>query len=86
MCKYNDWARLQNIDFFMTRADTRAVDSLGNTPLYYAVVNNNFNMTLFLLKKEADPNAQCEGGNTPMHMAFQTNNPHVSCFISWIRC
>uniref|UniRef100_A0ABD2WWG8 Uncharacterized protein n=1 Tax=Trichogramma kaykai TaxID=54128 RepID=A0ABD2WWG8_9HYME len=48
------------------RVDAR--DKLGRTPLYRAVLKGHKRVTIFLLRKGADPNLADEKGCTPLHV------------------
>ena len=46
-------------------------DSMRNTPLYYAVFNNDVEKVEELMDKGEDPNIQNNDGKTPLHAAFE---------------
>jgi ankyrin repeat protein len=47
-----------------------ALDSTGNTPLHYAVLNRYLPLMDWLAKHQANPNARGHFGDTPLHLAI----------------
>lgn len=56
-------------------------DAKGNTPLYYACMNNNKELAKKLIENGADVNARNENGNTALHAAFKRNNEEVIALL-----
>jgi ankyrin repeat protein len=46
-------------------------DVNGGTVLHHAVSSDHEELTLFLLERQADPNARARGGCTPLHLATE---------------
>ncbi|TPX34182.1 hypothetical protein SmJEL517_g03071 [Synchytrium microbalum] len=55
-------------------ADINELDLYGNTPLHYAVKQNDTSMVEFLLQWRADVNVQDQAKMTPLHIATVTGN------------
>ena len=52
------------------------IDS-DKTALHLAVIEENKDMIVLLLNKNADINAQDINGNTPLHLAYTTKNEEI---------
>ena len=78
LAKRNQWAKMRNLDFIILKTYLREVDKYGNTALYYAAINQNFEMCQRLLEKGANPNVMCELKNTPFHCAFINGSKQVT--------
>ncbi|KAL4499078.1 hypothetical protein ABPG72_016980 [Tetrahymena utriculariae] len=72
--KSNFFIAIKNCGFIFSPSDTMIKDDEGNSPLYYAVLNQNEEFVNWLLKKGASPNQICSQGNTPVHIAFNHKN------------
>ncbi|EAS00828.2 ankyrin domain protein (macronuclear) [Tetrahymena thermophila SB210] len=72
--KSNFFIAIKNCGFIFSPSDTMIKDEEGNSPLYYAVLNQNEEFVNWLLKKGASPNQICSQGNTPVHIAFNHKN------------
>jgi ankyrin repeat protein len=70
--------RSENIDFLkgfkqLPRELLNASDSLGKSPLVYAIEFENHELVSFLLEKGADPNLADAGGAIPLQLAREQN-------------
>lgn len=77
LARKNQWAKIKSLEFVVVRAHLKQVDNFGNTALYYAAMNQNYEMCKFLLEKGAHPNQPCELRNTPFHCAFMNGSKQV---------
>ena len=68
----------RNAGFAYYANDMNVKDKQGNTPLYYATKNANFDFCLYLIDIGAKVNESCQKGNTPFHIAFSTNSIEVN--------
>ncbi|MFZ8865020.1 MAG: ankyrin repeat domain-containing protein [Rickettsiales bacterium] len=57
--------------------DINAVDQDGNTPLHYAVMNNNLQIVDILLQATADPFIKNNKGEDPLSLADSTRNEEI---------
>lgn len=49
----------------------------GNTPLHWAVIKNDFNLSKAILNYDIDINALNMAGETPLHLAARNRNPKM---------
>lgn len=57
--------------------ELNAGDSVGNTPLHLAVINQDFVFVKFLITQGANPNAKNKDGKTAVDLAISNGNPAV---------
>lgn len=77
LAKNNQWASMKMLDFVVLKHYLKETDKFGNTALYYAAMNQNYDMCKFLLIKGSNPNVQCEMKNTPFHCAYINGRTQV---------
>ena len=65
------WLNLVECLAHQKGVDLNARSARGMTPLHVAVLNNDFDITTYLLSKNVDINASDETGGTPLHYAVQ---------------
>ncbi len=53
----------------------------GNTPLFYAIKNNQNKIAKYLISAGADINAKNDNGTSPMHIAAQSGNIKMAKFL-----
>jgi len=70
---------LEKVKAFIEKgSDINARDKSGETPLFFAVLADNNDVTKFLLAKGADVNAKRDDGATPLHYALSLGNKDVA--------
>ena len=65
------WLNLVECLTHQKGVDLNARSARGMTPLHLAVLNNEFDITTYLLSKNVDVNASDATGGTPLHYAIQ---------------
>jgi len=71
---------IEDVKYFLKKkgSDINAKGHNGFTPLHYAAVGGNAEITKFLVSKGADVNAESKGGSTPLAAAAQGGNIEVA--------
>lgn len=59
------------------KKDINAVDRNGNTPLIYAIKNNECRVSKYLIENGANISIKNKYGNTPLHVACHMGNMHL---------
>ena len=59
-------------------ADVNETDSNNETPLYYAVKNNNIKAVKFLIENKADTEIANNSGISPLVLAISNNNTKIA--------
>ncbi|CCM10649.1 RING domain containing protein (plasmid) [Cardinium endosymbiont cEper1 of Encarsia pergandiella] len=60
-----------------SKEDVNSLDSIGYTPLHWAVVDNNLKEAKRLLELGADPNVVVNGSSTPIYISVQNQNKEM---------
>ena len=68
--------RLVNL-LLKKNANPNIINIDGRSPLYYAVINNNYDIVSLLLEKNADPNIIDIDGRSPLYYAINNNNSDI---------
>lgn len=76
-CINGEFSKIRNCVWTILKADIKSQDKKGNTPLYYACQNENYDIIKFQINRGADLNAPNENGNTCMHLAFILRKPEL---------
>ncbi|OIP01265.1 MAG: hypothetical protein AUJ98_05070 [Bacteroidetes bacterium CG2_30_33_31] len=71
------------VDFLKQGAKINFKDEKGNTPLIYAIQNNNFDMVKMLEFNSADLNLKNNEGLTPLITAIRTSNFDIAEFLCY---
>lgn len=62
---------------FSPKANINSVDSLGNNALIYAIKDNNYEMTKYLIDKGAEVNSSNNNEETPLILAIKNQNVKI---------
>ena len=64
------------------KCDINSKDSIGCTPLYYAVINNHLEVVRYFIdEQQCDPMTRDNDGNTPLHIACRYGNTNVVQYL-----
>lgn len=80
-CKKKNPDAKKALSFIELGADINAQGSLGETPLLYACVKNNFAFVKMLVENGAEVNLKAYDGNTPLHIVCEEGYVNIAEFL-----